>query len=74
MDRIACNNASDTLIKALEHADEMEDVLVIYYAKENCKGHYFCSEGMKASDTLWLVEQFKLWVMGVTKRPSNDGS
>lgn len=70
MDRIVSNNASEALIKALEHADEMEDVLVIYYAKEGCKGAYYCSEGMKAHDTLWLIENFKCWLLGIIKKPN----
>ena len=71
MERIVCNNASDMLIKALERADDMEDALVIYYAKEGCKGNYFCTEGMKAHDTLWLIEQFKAWLLGLAKRPES---
>ena len=72
MKRIVCSTATDTLMSALEHAEDMEDVLVIYYAKEGRKGNCFTSEGMKSSDALWLVEQFKAWIMGLAKRPKTD--
>lgn len=55
-------------MQAMEHADEMDDVLVIYYAKDGCKGNSFVSEGMKSSDCLWLLEQYKSWLLGLAKR------
>lgn len=74
MKRIESSSSSEALINALEHADEMEDVLVLYYTKpEATGGSYFCSSGMKASDALWLLEQFKLYLLGVAKRePKED--
>ena len=68
MERIKCTTVTETLMTAMEHADEMEDVLVVYYAKENCKGSCFVSDGMKATDCLWLVEQFKAWLLGLARR------
>jgi len=72
MKRIVKSTVTDTLLAAMERADDMEDVLVIYYAKPGCKGSYLCTEGMKASETLWLVEQFKLFLLGVAKKPGQE--
>jgi len=72
MRRVTCSTVTDTLMKAVEHADDMEDVLVVYYAKEGAKGSMFCNEGMKTSDMLWLIEKLKLWLLGVQLRPSDD--
>jgi hypothetical protein len=68
MERIKCTNATDALVQAMEHADEMDDVLIIYYAKEGERGHCFHSEGLKSSDALWLLEQYKAWLLGLAKR------
>ena len=68
MERIKCTTVTETLMAAMEHAEEMEDVMIIYYAKESCKGSAFTSEGMKAHDALWLLEQFKAWLLGLAKR------
>jgi hypothetical protein len=74
MKRIVRSTATDTLLAAMEKADEMEDVLVIYYAKDGFKGHCFNSEGMKSSEALWLIEQYKAWLLGMARRPTKtDG-
>lgn len=72
MKRVTCSTVTDTLMKAVEHADDMEDVLVIYYAKDGCKGSFFCNEGMKTHDMLWLLRKFELWLLGVQLRPKDD--
>lgn len=64
MKRITCSNASETLMKALEHVDDMDDVVVLYYAKDGCKGSFFASEGLKEDSLLWLIEKFKKWLLG----------
>jgi len=73
MKRLQFSTATDTLIAALDHADEMEDILVLYYAKDGCKGHCFNSEGMKASEALWLIKQYEAWLLGLARRPDKDG-
>jgi hypothetical protein len=72
MKRVTCSTVTDTLMKAVEHAEDMEDVLVIYYARDGAKGSFFCNDGMKANDMLWLVERFKLWLLGVQLRPKGE--
>lgn len=66
--RIQCSTVTETLMMAMENADEMEDVIVIYYAKDGCRGNCFSSENMKASDALWLIEQYKAWLLGLERR------
>jgi hypothetical protein len=68
MERIKCTTVTNTLMAAMERAEEMEDVMVIYYAKDGCRGSMFVSEDMKASDALWLIEQFKAWLLGLARR------
>jgi len=72
MKRIKCTTVTDTLAQAMERADDMEDVLVIFYAKAPAKGCFFVSDGMKASDSLWLIEQFKAWLLGLARRPKEE--
>ena len=71
MNRIKCSSVTDTLITAMEKADEMDGVLVLYFAKEGGKGSYFCDEGTRAHDLLWLIEQFKAYLLGLVHRPDN---
>lgn len=61
-------SVTDALIEAMEHVEEMDGVLVIYYAQRGFKGHSFVSKDMKASDCLWLIEQYKAWLLGLEKR------
>jgi len=73
MKRLQFSNVTDTLLAAVEKADEMEDVLVLYYAKDGRKGHCFISEGMKASEALWLIKQYEAWLLGLARRPEKIG-
>lgn len=52
----------DALIKALEHVEEIEGVLIIYSGKEDGKAGSFDSD-LTIADSLYLIELFKFWLM-----------
>jgi hypothetical protein len=74
MERIRCTTVTDTLLKAMEKADKMDGVLVLYYKKSDSAGSDYevgCSLGsddMRADAILWLLEQYKAWVLGLARR------
>lgn len=71
MERIQCTSVTDTLMRAMEKADSMDGVLVLYYRKDGDDTEIGCSLGsdnMKADSVLWLLEQYKIWLLGVARR------
>ncbi|HXN71513.1 MAG TPA: hypothetical protein VN861_03055 [Candidatus Acidoferrales bacterium] len=71
MDRIKCTSVTDTLMKAMERADSMDGVLVLFYKRSDTDqeiGCSFSSDDMRADSTLWLLEQYKAWLLGLARR------
>lgn len=66
MKRIECNDASDTLIRALEHAGDMEYCIVLYQnrkdAPNSSAGFFICREVL-FSTMVWHLEIAKAWLI-----------
>lgn len=66
MRRIQCSTVTDALMNALEHADEMENILIVAWNKPNrgrLGGQSFSDKEITTSQCLMLIEQFKWWLM-----------
>lgn len=65
MRRIICSTVTETLMNALEHADEIDNLVIICWNKEGQvkTGQAFSDDGMTTAQCLMLVEQFKFWLM-----------
>lgn len=55
----------DALIKALEHVEDMESVLIIYEGKPGIAAGCFDND-LTVERSLWLIEIFKYWLMSST--------
>ena len=65
VDRIASKSVTDTLARAMENADKMRNVVVLYDTPEDCDepGGVFIQEDVAFSSILWLLEQAKKWII-----------
>jgi hypothetical protein len=52
----------DALIKALEHVDEFNKILIIYEGKDELKAGSFDSD-LTISDALYLTRLFEHWLL-----------
>ena len=63
MKRLSCSTVSATLIEAMEHADEMENVLVLYDGKgEPSLSGMFTSENLDTKTVNYMIDCFKAWL------------
>jgi len=59
------NDVTETLAKAMEAADDMEYVVVLYSAKKelNRSGGIFTQDDVKCSEINWLFDCGKMWLL-----------
>jgi phenylpyruvate tautomerase PptA (4-oxalocrotonate tautomerase family) len=64
-DRLASKSVTDVLAKAMENADKMRTVVVIYDTPEDAEypGGIFVQEDTTLSSILWMLEQAKKWIV-----------
>jgi hypothetical protein len=64
-DRLASKSVTDVLAKAMENADKMRTVVVIYDTPDDCEepGGLFIQEDVTFSSILWMLEQAKKWIV-----------
>jgi len=58
-------SVTDTLMRAMEHADNMKQVIVLYETHEDCKtstGGVFTQEDVTLSKINWLLDLGKHWL------------
>jgi hypothetical protein len=60
---------TDALIKALEHADDMEHVLILYSDEREGRSRQGCFDNdLTVSEALFMIEIYKNWLLNhVTK-------
>lgn len=62
LERIKINGTiTDTLIAAVEMADEIEDVLILYRKKNNQSGFMY-ADAVTYAMMNWMVDTFKAWL------------
>jgi len=71
LERTNCGTSvTDTLMRAMEHADRMRTVVVVYdttdeYEKEHgCSGGVIVQNDTKVSSINWMIDQTKRWLLG----------
>jgi hypothetical protein len=64
-DRLASKIVTETLARAMECADDMDLVVVIYQTNEGCKspGGVFIQEDTTFSSINWMLDQAKRWIL-----------
>jgi len=64
-DRLASKSVTDVLVRAMENADKMRTVIVIYDTPEECEspGGILLQDDTTFSSILWLLEQAKKWLI-----------
>ena len=65
MNRINCNDVTETLMRAVEHADKMKYVIVLYESKDDeaVPGGVFTQDDVTLAQMNWLVDGFKHWLI-----------
>lgn len=67
MKRIVSNSVTEALMKVMEDAEEIDEVVILYRYKEllpNDNAHYAIqhNEECTLKDANWLVDMFKSWL------------
>lgn len=62
--RIQKTTVTDTLLQAIEEADDIEAVAVLYYRKDRQHAALITSQNMKNTELNWLLDRAKLWLLG----------
>ena len=67
MKRIQCSTVTETLANAMEHAEDMSNVLVLAWHKEDCEtekgtGCVFSDSNMTVADLALMMLQFQNWL------------
>jgi hypothetical protein len=72
--RIDCNSVTETLAQAMEHAEEMKNVVVLYETKDEYAhpGGMFTQKDMTLSTLNWLFDLGKSWLLGSSFKPKVD--
>jgi hypothetical protein len=64
MKRLTCSTVTDALMAAMEEADRMENVIILYDCKpdqENVSG-MFVNEGLDTKTVNYMIDCFKAWL------------
>ena len=64
--RINCNDVTETLLRAMEHAGKMKYVVVLYESKdeETSPGGVITQDEVTLAQMNWLIDRFKYWLLG----------
>jgi hypothetical protein len=67
-------DVTDTIAKAMENADKMKTVIIIYETYEDIKtstGGVLTQDSASLSQMNWLIDMAKWWLMNLTTRESD---
>ena len=78
MKRIQCSSVTNTLAEAMEHADDMANVLILAWhkddvGKEKGSGRLFSDSDLTIADCALMVLQFQHWLAEYSTDDGNDG-
>jgi hypothetical protein len=68
------SDVTDTIAKAMENADKMKTVIIIYETYEDNKtstGGVLTQDSASLSQMNWLIDMAKWWLMNLTTRESD---
>lgn len=74
MKRIIANSITEAIAEAMEKADDMECIIILYQNKPGCEiNHGFITDPDSSVATAnWLVDSFKAWALGCFSRKEED--
>lgn len=71
MKRITSNSVTEALMKVMEEADDIDQVLVFYRKKGSTQNDgkygFHQNEELSVESALWMVEMFKAWMFSCSK-------
>ncbi len=69
MQRIKCNSVTEALVDAMEKADEMEHVLILYQTKREYDKNSgsFNDASLTINEANWIIDKFKYWMLAGDK-------
>ena len=64
LERKNSDTVTDTLMRAMEHAEDMKHVVVLYTSKDDVShpGGVFTQDDMTLSEMNWLLDLGKSWI------------
>jgi len=70
MNKIAAKDVTDALAQAMENADRMKNVLIIWETSDDEKETYgfITNEELTVRDSNFMVDTFKSWLFDCLKR------
>lgn len=72
MKRIKCTTVTEALVVAAEHAEEMDNVVILYRGVNGSPDGIFCDEKISVQHANYLLDQCKLMLFNHVRR-GNDG-
>lgn len=67
-ERIKCTTVTDTIAHAMENAENIDQILILYREKsddgENATYGHISNDGMTQGESNFLVDAFKAWMFG----------
>jgi hypothetical protein len=66
MKRINCDSVTEALIRAMEYADKMKHVVILYESKEeeDHPGGFFTQDDVTLANINFLLDKVKFWIFG----------
>lgn len=71
MKRIQCNDITSTLVTAMEEVEEFDHIIILYEKKNGNTGFFHAGEATNANLN-WMVDRFKLWLLGALRNESES--
>lgn len=64
--RIQATSVTDAIASAMEKAEDMESVIILYQNKPHCEVSFgfITDPDTSVATTNWLVDTFKAWLLG----------
>lgn len=74
MKRIEKNSVTDVLMDAMENAESMEHVIVLYQTKKDCDSPigFYTTADTEVAMANYLVDSFKAWMFTCHLKPRDD--
>lgn len=67
--RFECNDVTSALVRAAEHADKIQGVVILCKGKDGEADWVFCDSAITSHQANWLADEFKAYLL----RHINEG-
>jgi hypothetical protein len=62
-DRIHCNDITETIAQAMEMADDLEEIIILYQRKSPGNAGFLTAGGTTCAIVVWHLEKFKAYLL-----------